>query len=175
MSKTAAAKSLQSRPTLCDPTPPSNGASQRRAVPQMEYPTTLRSYLSLAPLLPCSFLFHQLSCMSRSFTPLPWAWIWGPVPAADQGTAAGGCSLLGTLGGGFFGQCLQGSWRGGGPTVRDGELCDPMDCSLPGASVHGDINLPRREFTCMPLLLMFFLSEGLSVSDETSSFHGSQS
>lgn len=40
-------------------------------------------------LLPCSFLFHRLSCISKSFTPLPWAWIWGPVPAADQGTATG--------------------------------------------------------------------------------------
>lgn len=64
--------------------PPRAELCHRRSAPPRSGPTSL--------LLPCSFLFCQLSCMSRSFTPLPWAWIWGPVPAADQGTAAGGCA-----------------------------------------------------------------------------------
>lgn len=64
--------------------PPRAELCHRRSAPPLSDPTSV--------LLPCSFLFHRLSCMSRPFTPLPGAWIWGPVPAADEGTAAGGCA-----------------------------------------------------------------------------------
>ena len=44
-----------------------------------------------------------------------------------------------------------------GPT-----LCDPMDCSLPGSSVHGVFQARIREWVCHFLLQGIFLTQGLS-------------
>ena len=39
-------------------------------------------------------------------------------------------------------------------------LCDPMDCSLPGSSVHGDSPGKNSEVDCHVFLQRIFLSQG---------------
>ena len=39
-------------------------------------------------------------------------------------------------------------------------LCNPMDCSLPGSSVHGDSLGKNTEVSCHALLQGIFLSQG---------------
>ena len=41
-------------------------------------------------------------------------------------------------------------------------LCDPMDCSLPGSSVHGDSPGKNIEMGCHALLQVIFLTQGLN-------------
>ena len=40
-------------------------------------------------------------------------------------------------------------------------LCDPMDCSLPGSSVHGDSSGKNSGVGCRALLWGIFLTQGL--------------
>ena len=41
-------------------------------------------------------------------------------------------------------------------------LCDPMDCNLPGSSVHGDSPGKNTGVGCHALLQGIFLSQGLN-------------
>ena len=42
-------------------------------------------------------------------------------------------------------------------------LCDPMDCSLPGSSVHGILQAVILEWIASPLLQGMFESQGLNL------------
>ena len=42
-------------------------------------------------------------------------------------------------------------------------LCNPMDCSLPGSSVHGDSPGKNTEMGCHALLQWAFLTQGLNL------------
>ena len=42
-------------------------------------------------------------------------------------------------------------------------LCDPMDCSLPGSSVHGILQVSTLEQGCHCLLQGIFLTQGLKL------------
>ena len=37
-------------------------------------------------------------------------------------------------------------------------LCDPMDCNLPGSSVHGILQARILEWVAMPLLQLFYVT-----------------
>ena len=41
-------------------------------------------------------------------------------------------------------------------------LCNPMDCSLPGSSVHGTLQARILEWVCHALLQFIFLTQGLN-------------
>ena len=42
-------------------------------------------------------------------------------------------------------------------------LCDPMDCSLPGSSVHGDFPGKNTRVGCHCFLQGIFLTQGLNL------------
>ena len=42
-------------------------------------------------------------------------------------------------------------------------LCDPMNCSLPGSSVHGIFQARILEWVASPLLQGIFLTQGLNL------------
>ncbi|CAN0465107.1 unnamed protein product [Rangifer tarandus platyrhynchus] len=54
-----------------------------------------------------------------------------------------------------FTMCVRAQWLQSGPT-----LCDPVDCSPPGSSVHGDSPGKNTGVGCHALLQGIFLTQG---------------
>ena len=52
------------------------------------------------------------------------------------------------------------SWHGHRPCVRAKSLCDPMECSPPGSSIHGDSPGKNTGVGCQALLQEIFPTHG---------------
>ena len=52
------------------------------------------------------------------------------------------------------------SWHGHRPCVHAKSLCDPMECSLPGSSIHGDSPGKNTGVGCQALLQEIFPTQG---------------